>query len=261
MGYLIDSHCHLDRIDLSAFDGQLSQALEAAKALEVAQMICVSVDFETLPAILSIAQQHENIFASVGVHPTELNCIEPSIEQLIEQAKQSKVVAIGETGLDYYRLKEGDDRTIQHDRFRRHIQAARQINKPLIIHTRQAQDDTIRILKEESTGPGVFHCFTEDWAMAKRGLDLGMYISFSGIVTFKNANALREVVKQVPVDRLLVETDAPYLTPEPYRGKPNHPGLVRYVAELVAHLKGVSYEQLRDVTTQNVMDLFGLPRL
>ena len=258
MACLIDSHCHLDRIDLTPFDGDLSAALDAAKALEVGHMINVSVDWETFPQVLAIAERYDCVSASVGVHPTEVDCIEPTVDMLVEAAKHPKVVAIGETGLDYFRLSPGDDGSSQHLRFRHHIRAAKQSGKPLIIHTRQACDDTIRLLQEEGNGPGVFHCFTEDWSMAKRGLDLGMYISFSGIITFKNAEPLREVVKKVPLDRLLVETDAPYLTPVPHRGKPNQPGYTRLVAEQVAELRGMSYPKLRDITTENTLRLFQL---
>jgi TatD DNase family protein len=255
---LIDSHCHLDRIDLTPFKGDLTVALKAANALEVGHMINVSVDWETFPKVLAIAEQYDCVSASVGVHPTETNCIEPTVDMLVEAAKHPKVVAIGETGLDYFRLPPGESTEIQHQRFRTHIRAAKQSDKPLIIHTRQACDDTIRLLREENNGPGVFHCFTEDWAMAKRGLELGMYISFSGIVTFKNAQALRDVAKQVPLDRLLVETDTPYLTPVPHRGTPNQPGYTRFVAECIAELRGMSYPELRDITTANVLTLFKL---
>ncbi len=258
MAILIDSHCHLDRIDLAAFGGDLGAAIAAAKTLEVGHMINVSVDWETYPQVLAIAERFDCVSASVGVHPTETDVIEPTVEMLVAAAQHPKIVAIGETGLDYFRLTEGDLGAWQHERFRTHIRAANQVNKPLIIHTRQACDDTIRILQEEQNGPGVFHCFTEDWSMAKRGLDLGMYISFSGIVTFKNAQALRDVAKQVPLDRLLVETDAPYLTPVPHRGTPNQPGYTRFVAEHIAELRGMSYPELRDITTENCLRLFKL---
>lgn len=254
---LIDSHCHLDRIDLTQFDGKLENAIAAAKQLGVGHMLCVCIDMENFAAVLAIAEKFPNVSASMGKHPTEWEGIEPTVEMLIEKAQHPKVIAIGETGLDYFHGAV-HERVAQQDRFITHIHAAKQLNKPLIIHTRQAQEDTISVLKQEQAGPGVFHCFTESWDMAKQGLDLGLYISFSGIVTFKNAIELKEVAKKVPLDRILVETDAPYLTPVPYRGKPNTPGYTRYVAEHIAELRGIDYTTLRDATTANFQRLFGL---
>jgi len=250
---LVDSHCHLDRIDLSPFDGDLAKAISAAKELGVVHMLCVCVEMENFADVIRIAEQFPEVHASVGKHPDEHEGSEPTVEILVEKAKHPKVVAIGETGLDYYR---DHNKSIQMQRFAVHIQAAKQAAKPLIIHTRQAQKDTIALLKSEQAGPGVFHCFTEDYDMAKQGLDLGFYISFSGIVTFKNAQMLKEVVKKLPLDRILVETDAPYLTPVPFRGKANHPGYTRYVAEYIAELKGLSYEEVAAATTRNFEELF-----
>lgn len=255
MSILVDSHCHLDRIDLAPFDGKLEAALAAAEALQVGCMLCVCIDMENFPAVLDIAERFTKVFASVGKHPTEWEGEEPTIASLVAKADHPKVIAIGETGLDYFHGLE-TERAAQQSRFITHIQAAKQAGKPLIIHTRQAQADTISILKQEQAESGVFHCFTESWDMARQGLDLGLYISFSGIVTFKNALELKEVAKKVPLDRILVETDAPYLTPAPYRGKPNTPGYTRYVAEHIAELRGIPYERLRDVTTENFQRLF-----
>jgi len=254
MPVLVDSHCHIDRVDLVPFGGQQSAVIAAAKALDVQHMLCVCIDMENFPAVLKIAEQYDCVYASVGKHPTETEGAEPSVEWLIEQAQHPKVIAMGETGLDYFHIK--DDVSWQQERFRTHIRAAKQANKPLIIHTRDAREDTIKILKEENSGPGVFHCFTESWDMAQQGMALGFYISFSGIVTFKNAQELQEVAKRVPLNRILVETDAPYLTPVPYRGKPNQPGYTRYVAEHIAELRGITYAELAQATTQNFKDLF-----
>ncbi|MDF2529911.1 MAG: DNAase [Gammaproteobacteria bacterium] len=250
---LVDSHCHLDRLDLSEFNGDLSKAIEAAKALGVVHMLCVCVEMENFASVIKVAEQFKEVHASVGKHPDEHEGIEPTVEMLLEKARHPKVVAIGETGLDYYR---DHNKSLQMQRFAVHIAAAKQANKPLIVHTREARADTIAILKSEQAGPGVFHCFTEDYEMAKQGLDLGFYISFSGIVTFKNAEMLKEVAKKVPLDRILVETDAPYLTPVPFRGKANQPGYTRYVAEYIAALRGISYEQVATATTKNFTELF-----
>jgi TatD DNase family protein len=251
---LIDSHCHIDRVDTAPFGGSVQGVIEHAQSLGVEHMICVCIDMENYPAVQKIAEDFDCVSCSVGVHPVEDVETEPTFERLVEAAKHPKVVAIGETGLDYFHCK--GDVTWQQDRFRTHIAAAKAADLPLIIHTRDAREDTIRIMKEEKVGPGVLHCFTETLEMAKAAIDLGFYISFSGIVTFKNALELQAVAKEIPLNRILVETDAPYLTPAPYRGKPNTPGYVRYVAEYLAELKGVSYEALCEVTGQNVKDLF-----
>lgn len=264
---LIDSHCHLDKLDLSQHS-DLDAAIKAAQARGVEHMLCVNIHMEDYQQVLDIAEQYPFISASVGVHPcygpyesvSDDGCseLEPSVATLCNFAKHDKVVAIGETGLDYFRSKKDADMTWQQERFRRHIQAGIQTNKPIIIHTREARDDTIRIMQEENAQQcrGVMHCFTETLEMAKQAMDLDFYISISGIVTFKNAEELREVVRYVPIERLLVETDSPYLAPMPYRGKPNEPAYVREVAEYVATLKGVSYEKLIEVTGNNFFSLF-----
>jgi TatD DNase family protein len=215
------------------------------------------VTLERLPAVLALTDRFRNLYAAVGVHPDTQEGEEPDEATLIRLAAHPKVVAIGETGLDYYRL-EGDLEW-QRDRFRTHIRAARQCGKPLIIHTREASADTLRVLEEEAAGKvgGVFHCFTETPAVAEAALALGFYISISGIVTFKNALQVKEVARSVPLDRLLVETDAPYLAPVPHRGKLNHPALVRHVAEEVARLRGISLDELTQATTTNFLRLFG----
>lgn len=250
---LVDSHCHLDFEPLGA---QLDNVLANARGAGVARMLCVGVTVEAFPQVRDIAQRHDNIYASAGVHPNERDGHEPSVEELVALAGEAKVIAIGETGLDYYR-SEGD-LGWQHNRFRRHIRAARVCQKPLIIHTRDASTDTLRIMTEEGAGEvgGVMHCFTESWEVAKAALDLGFYISFSGIVTFRNATALRAVVAKVPEDRLLVETDAPYLAPVPHRGRTNEPAFVRHVAECVAEVRGRSTDLIAEQTTANFFRLF-----
>lgn len=234
----------------------LDQVFLRAKENQVAYMLCVSVSLEAYPEVLAIAEQHENIFASVGVHPNEQSGADPTAQQLIKLARHERVVAIGETGLDYFRC-EGD-MTWQQSRFRNHIQAAKEVNKPLIVHTRDAADDTMSILEQEGAGQcgGVMHCFVENWDIARRALDLGFYISFSGILTFKNATELKEVAKKVPLDRILVETDAPYLAPVPYRGRPNEPAFVTHVAEYLAELRGIEFREVTAQTTSNFFSLF-----
>lgn len=253
---LVDSHCHLDRLDLSQYDNNLDLAIKAAHGLGVGHFLCVCIDLDNFPAVLKIAEDYPNVFASVGVHPTEVIAIEPTQEQLIKLAQHPKVIALGETGLDYYR--DDSHKSVQQQRLREHILAAKEVNKPLIIHTRQAREDTINILKEEQadTVGGVMHCFTEDLAMAKKAMELNFYISFSGIVTFKNATELQAIAKTIPLDRILIETDAPYLAPVPYRGKPNQPAYVRYVAEYIANLRGISFEALATQTSKNFFNLF-----
>lgn len=253
---LVDSHCHLDRLDLTQYNGDLTNALADARANNVGHIFCVCIDLEHFPAVLQIAEQYPSVFASVGVHPTEVIAQEPTVDQLIKLGSHQKVIAFGETGLDYYR--DNTDKAIQQERLRKHIHAAKTLNKPVIIHTRQAQDDTIHILQTEGadTVGGVMHCFTETWKMAQKAMDLNFYISFSGIVTFQNAKELKEIAKLVPLDRMLVETDAPYLAPVPYRGKPNQPAYVKQVAEYIAQLRGISLQELAEQTTQNFFTLF-----
>ncbi len=259
--FLVDSHCHLDRLDLSPFDGRLENALQAASEQGVGHLLCVCIDLEHFEDVLQAARQFSNVSASVGVHPNvqpnETGGKEPTVEELVELADDEHIVAIGETGLDYFR-SEGD-LTWQQDRFRNHIAAARQTGKPLIIHMRDAAEDTLQILKEEKADEvgGVMHCFTENRDVAKTALDLNFMISFSGIVTFNSAKELKEVAKMVPLDRMLIETDSPYLAPVPYRGKSNQPAYVRLVAEHVAELRQSSLNEIATATTQNYFSLFG----
>ena len=250
---LTDSHCHLNFEHLQK---NFPQVLHNARENGVGHMLCVSVTLEKFPEVLALAHAYPHIFASVGVHPDEQQGQDPSVQELVRLADDARVVAIGETGLDYFRIK--GDMTWQQERFRRHIQAARATGKPLIIHTREAAADTIRILREEGAASvgGVMHCFTESWETAQAALDLGFYISFSGIVTFRNAEPLRDVARKVPSDRLLVETDAPYLAPMPHRGKTNEPAFVRHVAELLASVRNVSLAELTATTTSNFFSLF-----
>jgi TatD DNase family protein len=251
--HLIDSHCHLN---FELLRNNLPQVLQNARENGVGHMLCVCVTIEKFPEVLALAHEHSNIFASVGVHPDEQNGCDPSVDELVQFAQDSRVVAIGETGLDYFRIK--GEMGWQQERFRRHIRAACAVRKPLIIHTRDAADDTIRLLQEEgaeSVG-GVMHCFTEGWETARAALDLGFYISFSGIVTFRSAESLRTVARKIPNDRLLIETDAPYLAPVPHRGKTNEPAFVLHVAQELARLRGMTFEELAQSTTQNFFKLF-----
>ena len=250
---LVDSHCHLD---FPEFEGKLGEVREEMRANGVTHALCISVELPKFPKVLALAEAHDNFFASVGVHPDhEAEAVETA--RLVELARHPKVVAIGETGLDYHRLS--GDLEWQRQRFRAHIRAARQCRKPLVIHTRDAAEDTLRIMREEGADEvgGVMHCFTESQEVAEAALALGFHISFSGIVTFKNAGKLREVARAVPLDRLLVETDSPYLAPVPHRGKTNRPGLVLHVAEEVARLRNIALEALAAATTGNFFRLFG----
>jgi TatD DNase family protein len=253
---LIDSHCHLDTLDLEPFGGRLEAVLDAARDQGVGHFLCVSINLEDYPGMLALAEPHEQVSVSVGLHPNEQGGHDPDIDELVELAKHPKVVAIGETGLDYFR-SEGD-LDWQRDRFRRHIAAAKISGKPLIIHSRDAKEDTLEILEAEGASEvgGVMHCFTGDWDMAERAMELNFHISFSGIVTFKNAQVLQDVATKMPTDRMLVETDCPYLAPIPHRGKQNQPAFVRYVAEYVAGLRGETYEQVAANTTENFKRLF-----
>ncbi len=254
---IVDSHCHIDRVDLSQFGGSVESVLAQAKDLSVTKFLCVCIDLENFDEVFSLAKNHQQIYASVGVHPTEQDGKDPSVEELLALADHEKIIAIGETGLDYFHI-EKDTADWQRDRFRRHIKASNQSGKPMIIHTRDAKADTIEIMQQENAEAGVMHCFAEDWETAKAALDLGFYISFSGIITFKSADSLREVAKKVPADRLLVETDSPYLTPVPYRGKPNSPAYTYYVAEKLAEIRDTSINDIADITTHNFKKLFSV---
>lgn len=253
---LVDSHCHLDKLDLAAYDGNLEAALQAAFSRSVSHIVCIGIDMENIHTVLALADAHERVYATVGVHPLYRESREPTLDELVSTASHPKVIAIGETGLDYF---YGDgDLQWQKDRFVTHIQAARETDLPLVIHTRGAREDTLAYLRDVGEGKvrGVMHCFTEDLDMAKRAIDLGFLISISGIVTFRNADELRAVVQALPLDRLLVETDAPWLAPVPFRGKPNEPKFVVEVAQKVAELKGVDLDTVAQQTTANFFNLF-----
>lgn len=247
----IDSHCHLDFPELSA---NIGDVLTAMQANDVAYGLCISVTLPDFPRVLAVAEAHDNLFATVGVHPDYEDEIEPTVDDLVHLAAHPKVVGIGETGLDYYRLT--GDLEWQRERFRTHIRAATKASKPLIIHTRNAAEDTIRIMREEGAASGVMHCFTESWEVAQQAIELGFYISFSGIVTFKNALALKEVAQKVPLGRMLIETDSPYLAPVPYRGKLNQPAYVKHVAEEIAKLRGITAAEVGEATSANFFELF-----
>lgn len=257
----IDSHCHINFPELAARMPELLAKMDENK---VTHALCVSVDLPDFPSVLALAEQYHHIYASVGVHPDYEDTPEPSVEMLVKLADHPKIIAIGETGLDYYRL-EGDLEW-QRERFRTHIKASRITRKPLIIHTRAASEDTIRIMQEEGAGTdkggvaGVMHCFTESLEVAQAALAMGFYISFSGIVTFKSAKDLQAVAREVPLERMLIETDSPYLAPVPFRGRMNEPGYVRHVAEYIATLKDVPLEQVAKQTTDNFFNLFNVVR-
>lgn len=255
---LIDSHCHLNILDLTLFDNRLENVLTAAKEAGVGHFLCVSVEPEDPAILANIAETYPDISFSVGIHPNTLLENEWDAAKLMHVAEHKKCIAIGETGLDYYRMETADQKTNQQQRFREHIRASLASSKPLIIHTRSAVEDTLQIMREEHAADigGVMHCFTEDWESAKRAMDLNFYISFSGIVTFKNATVIQEVAKKIPADRMLIETDAPFLAPVPFRGKPNHPALVKYVAEAIAELRGEDFATIAKQTTENFYRCF-----
>ncbi|MBT8768360.1 TatD family hydrolase [Metapseudomonas boanensis] len=258
---LIDSHCHLDRLDLAAHGGSLDAALEAARARGVGHFLCIGVSADNAASVKALAEHYADVDCSVGVHPLDLQPGEDlALDWLLRELDHPRVVAIGETGLDYHYEPEAAD--LQQRAFRLHLEAARITGKPVIVHTREARADTLALLREAALPQaGVLHCFTEDWAMARAALDLGFYISLSGIVTFRNADSLRDVARQVPADRLLVETDSPYLAPVPYRGKANLPQYVREVAEFLAMLRGEDFEAFAEQTTANFQRLFPLARV
>jgi TatD DNase family protein len=257
---LIDSHCHLDRLDLAAHGGSLDAALDAARERGVGHFLCIGVSADNATSVKNLAERYADVHCSVGVHPLDLQPgAAPALDWLLAELNHPRVVAIGETGLDYHYEPEAGE--LQRQAFRLHLEAARLTGKPVIVHTREARADTLTLLREAALPQaGVLHCFTEDWEMAKAALDIGFYISLSGIVTFRNAEALREVARQVPADRLLVETDSPYLAPVPHRGKSNLPQYVREVAEFLADLRGVEFEALAEQTTENFYRLFPLAK-
>ena len=253
---LVDSHCHLDFPDLAE---RLPEVLLRMQENQVDLAVCIGVNLEDFPKVLALAEAQANLFATVGVHPEYTDVEEPSEERLVALAAHPKVIAIGETGLDYYWQKDKPE--WQRARFRTHIRAAKACGKPLVVHTRDSAADTLRLLQEEGADVvgGVMHCFTESWEIATQALDLGFYLSFSGIVTFKNAAIVKEVAQKCPLDRMLVETDAPYLAPVPYRGKQNQPAYVRHVAEEIARLRDFSFEEVAQATTDNFHRLFKIP--
>ncbi|MCG7921180.1 MAG: TatD family hydrolase [Candidatus Thiodiazotropha lotti] len=255
---LVDSHCHLDRVALDHYANDFSQFVTSTLDGGISHMLCVSIDLESWPSMVSLVESYPQISVSVGVHPNDRERHDPTPDELVELAQHPKVVAIGETGLDYFHGK--GDLDWQRNRFRQHIEAAKQAELPLIIHTRDAREDTLSIMQSQGAdrAGGVMHCFTENWSMAEQALEMGFFISFSGIITFKNAADLREVVKQVPMQQLLIETDSPYLAPVPYRGKPNQPIYVHQVAECVAEIKGVSVEHVAAQTSENYHRCFPL---
>jgi TatD DNase family protein len=250
---LVDSHCHIDFPDLTE---NLPQLVDLMQKNGVSCAVCIGVTLEDFPRVLAMAEANPMILASVGVHPENTDGAEPTVAQLVALAQHPRVVAIGETGLDYYWHKDAPE--WQRERFRTHIRAAIEAGKPLVVHNRDATADTLRLLEEEGAGQvgGVLHCFTETWEVAEKALELGFHISLSGIVTFKNANVVKDVARRVPLDRLLVETDSPYLAPVPFRGKLNQPAYVKYVAEEIALLRGISPEEIAAATTANFFRLF-----
>jgi TatD DNase family protein len=250
---LVDSHCHLNFPELQE---NLTEIKQAMHNNGVSHALCISVTLPDFPQVLALAENNTNFYASVGVHPDYENIQEPTVDELLRLANHPKIIAIGETGLDYFRLT--GDLEWQRTRFRTHIRAAIACGKPLVIHTRNAAEDTLRIMREENAQlvGGVMHCFTENFEVAEQAIALGFYISFSGIVTFKNASSIKEVAKQVPLNRLLVETDSPYLAPMPYRGKTNQPSYVKYVAEEIAQLRDISFEAVATASTENFFRLF-----
>ncbi len=257
---LVDSHCHLDCIDLTDFDNSFDRLIQQTHESGVEHMLCVSINLKTYPDMLEKVRAYPNISVSAGLHPMADESDAFSIEALTGLAQDEKVVAIGETGLDYYYHK--DNPRWQQDRFRAHVQVAKQVDKPVIVHTRDAGDDTLKILREENAEAcgGVIHCFTETQDFADRALELGFMISISGIVTFRNADALREVAKTIPDDRLLIETDSPYLAPIPHRGKQNQPAFVQHVAETLAEIRNTSVEKIAEISRDNFYRLFDVPR-
>lgn len=252
----IDSHCHLDCIDLKDFNNDFDSLLDDIKASQVNRMLCVSINLQSYKTMRELVEPYDFIDVSVGIHPSDAAQHSSSSELLQQMGADSRVVAIGETGLDYFYA--GESKTEQQHSFRSHIQAARALNKPVIVHTRDAQQDTLDIMHSEQAADcgGVLHCFTESWEMAKAALDMGFYISFSGIVTFKNAQALREVARKVPDDRFLIETDSPYLAPVPHRGKQNRPSWVGHVAECLAEIRACEIEKIAELSSANYKRLF-----
>lgn len=257
---IVDSHCHLNFIDLSDFNQDLSLVIKQARENGVGHFLSVCVELGDYPKLEQLAREYDDISISVGIHPNTEMDYRVTSEMLCDLAKNPACIAIGETGLDYYRAETEEIKETQRDRFKEHIKASIQTSKPLIIHTRQAAEHTLLLMEQENakqTG-GVMHCFAEDLDIARRAIDLNFYISFSGIVTFKNAVSLQDVAKKIPLDRILIETDSPYLAPVPFRGKQNHPALVKEVAKAIAALRDISYEEVAAATTENFTKCFGI---
>lgn len=259
---LVDSHCHINMLDLSEFKNNMDDVIHQAHAAGVEHLLCVCVELTDLPALYKLTEQYPNVSISVGVHPNTEMQDEVTAAQLVTLAAHPACIAMGETGLDYYRTETDVALAQQRQRFREHIRAAIASSKPLIIHTRQAAEDTLLLMEEEGASRigGVMHCFSEDWDIARRALDMNFYISFSGIVTFKNATQIHDVAKKVPMDRMLIETDAPYLAPVPFRGKQNHPALVKHVALALSELRQVDFAAIAQQTTENFYNCFHLIR-
>jgi TatD DNase family protein len=258
---LVDAHCHLDRLDLHNYNNELSRVLNVAHEIGVRYVLCPGITLENFPEVLKIAKTYPNVWATVGVHPTEEGARVPSVDELCTLAADSRVVGIGETGLDYANcVNDFVEQNKQKELFITHIRAAKLVKKPLVIHSRMAAHDILQILRVEDAAEigGMLHCFAEDWATAQAAMEMGFYISFSGIITFKNADALRAVAVKVPMDRVLLETDAPYLSPVPKRGRPNEPAYLRYTAEYFAGLREVSLQEVASITTENFFRLFKL---
>lgn len=258
LNVFIDSHCHIDCIDLKDHENSLDRLMQQVADDGVDHMLCVCIDLHQFDAMYDVVKNYPQISVSAGMHPTHAVGESLSVEEILKTVKREEVVAVGETGLDFFYQK--DKPQWQKDRFRYHIEAAKQVNKPIIVHTRDARDETIEIIQQENARDcgGVIHCFTEDWAFAKQALDEGFYISFSGITTFKTAEQIREVARKVPADRFLIETDSPYLAPVPKRGKQNHPGYVKYVAECLANERNVTVEEIAAQSKQNYYQFIGV---
>jgi TatD DNase family protein len=257
---IVDSHCHLNFIDLTEFDHDMANVLSRAQQNDVEHFLCVCVELSDYPQLEQLAKEYNNISISVGVHPNTEMDYPVTAQMLCDFASNPACIAIGETGLDYYRTETQEAQEMQRARFREHIKASIRTHKPLIIHTRQSAEDTLKLLAEENAQQvgGVMHCFAEDLDIARRSIELNFYISFSGIVTFKNATTLQQVAKEIPLERILIETDSPYLAPVPHRGKQNHPALVKHVAEAIAQLRGIKYEEVAQATTENFYRCFRL---
>ncbi len=257
---IVDSHCHLNFLDLTDFNQDMAEVISRARTNGVEHFLCVCVELSDYPKLEQLAKEYKEISISVGVHPNSEMDVPVTASMLCDLAINPACIAIGETGLDYYRTDTDSAQEMQRERFRQHIKAALATKKPLIIHTRQAAEDTLKLMKEENADQigGVMHCFAEDLDIALRSIELNFYISFSGIVTFKNATTLQQVAKKIPLNRILIETDSPYLAPVPYRGKQNHPALVKHVAEAIAQLRGMEYEEIAAITTENFYRCFNL---